>query len=428
METSLRRIFLPLTLVGGVAACLVASTTLVGGDEKESAEPSTEGQTGSLGRFEVNQGHGAAAIGGLIFSDTSLSQPPGQGCISCHQPKTAFADPRAVSPGAVPGRQGTRNAPTLMYAALIPSFAYEDFLNASGEEVYAWEGGLFHDGRAQDQFAQVQEPFFNPNEMNVPNPAALAKRFRAADYADEFRQWVGEAAWSSDEELNYHAYRALVEFLKEPLFRPFNARIDDHLRGDQKALTESEKRGLEVFEKTGKCADCHLLKPKSWPQALLSDFGFDNLGVPSRGKKDPGLAGHTEDPGELGQFRAPTLRNVELTSPYMHNGSISTLRDVMEFYNKRDVEPKRWGPTHYPQTVNHEDMGDLGLTDQQVADLVALMSAFTDRSLLEEEVKLGAAFPKAPPTVPNTEKMKLHFPDWTHRLHPVFRGMPVEVE
>ena len=106
-------------------------------------------------KVESNKARSAATIGRLIFSDTGLSQPPGQGCISCHISKSAFADPRAVSPGAVPGRQGTRNAPTLMYAALIPSFAFDDFLTEDGDEVYAWEGGLFHDGRAHDQFKQV---------------------------------------------------------------------------------------------------------------------------------------------------------------------------------------------------------------------------------------------------------------------------------
>jgi hypothetical protein len=90
----------------------------------------------------------------------------------------------------------------------------------------------------------------------------------------------------------------------------------------------------------------------------------------------------------------------------------------MEFYNKRDLEPDRWGPTDYPATVNHDDMGDLKLTDQQVSDLVALMEAFTDRSLLQ--MKEGDVFPAAPEGVPSTEEKRLYFPDWTHRLHPAF--------
>jgi cytochrome c peroxidase len=210
----------------------------------------------------------------------------------------------------------------------------------------------------------------------------------------------------------------LVEFLKEPLFRPFDARIDDFLGGDEQALSEAEKRGLIVFKEAGKCEECHFLFAQTWSKPLLSDFGFDNLGVPSREVKDPGLGGRTKNADEIGQFRAPSLRNVALTAPYMHNGSIATLREVMEFYNKRDLEPDRWGPTDYPDTVNHDNMGNLELTEQQVDDLTALMHAFTDRSLLN--MKDGALFPDVPDGVPTTKEKKLYFPDWTHRLHPAF--------
>jgi len=362
----------------------------------------------------------AAAIGKQIFLDTSLSRPAGQGCVSCHQPAHAFADPRPVSPGAVSGRQGRRNSPSLMYAALIPGFAYDEFFTEDGQEVYAWEGGLFHDGRARDLFDQVHQPFFDRNEMNLADTAELASRLRKASYAAEFRHWIGTTRWNDDEQLTYHAYRALVEFLKEPLFRPFDARIDDYLEGDQEALSEAEKRGLEIFRDAGKCADCHFLVAASWERPLLSDFGYDNLGVPSRGEKDPGLGARTGDKSHNGMFRAPSLRNVALTAPYMHNGSIATLREVMEFYNKRDAEPNRWGATDYPETVNHDDLGKLLLTDQQVNDLVALMNALTDRTLLDRTDP--EAFPAAKASTPSTESKRLFFPDWTHRLHPAFPG------
>ena len=374
----------------------------------------------ALANDAADNSHQAATIGKQIFLDTSLSRPVGQGCVTCHQPTTAFADPRPVSPGAVSGREGTRNSPSLMYAALIPSFAYDEFFNKDGEEVYAWEGGLFHDGRARDLFEQVQQPFFDRNEMNLTDESELAERLRKADYSGDFRQWIGEQNWNDDTRLAYHAYRALVEFLKQPLFRPFDARIDDFLAGQHDALTESERRGLEVFRGAGKCADCHFLEATSWEEPLLSDYGYDNLGVPSRGEKDPGLGGRTGVADELGQFRAPSLRNVSLTAPYMHNGSIATLKEVMEFYNKRDVEPKRWGSTDYPQTVNHDDMGKLELTAQQVDDLVSLMDAFTDRSLLE--MKPGQLFPVAPADTPTTQDKRLYFPDWTHRMHVAFPG------
>jgi cytochrome c peroxidase len=355
-----------------------------------------------------------ATLGRQIFLDSTLSEPPGLACVSCHRPNVAFADPRALSPGAVPGTIGRRNAPSLMYAALIPPLAYEDFLNADGQEVYAWEGGYFHDGRARDLFEQVQQPLFNPREMNLPSVAEFAKRLRAAEYATELRELA-------DDELAYRAYLALVAFLREPLFRPFDARIDDFLAGDEDALNAEEKRGLAVFRGAGGCADCHPLDGRDWPRPLLSDFGYDNLGVPARGEPDPGLAAHKGN-AALGQFRAPSLRNVALTAPYMHNGALATLREVMEFYNKRDLEPSRWGKTDYPQTVNREDMGDLGLSEQQVSDLVALMAALTDRSLLAMEP--DQLFPTPPPNTPDSASLELNFPGWTHRLHPLFQSSP----
>lgn len=334
-------------------------------------------------------------------------------CVSCHFPEAAFADPRAISPGSVLGRAGRRNAPSLMYVALIPNLEQEDILEDSGEQVWVWQGGLFQDGSARTLHEQVQRPFFDHAEMNLLNEADLAGRLRNSSYAQQLKEGLTEAEWQSDGKLTHRAYRAIVEFLKEPMFRPFDARIDDYLAGNEEALSPSEKRGLEIFKTKAKCADCHLLHNSVWPQPLLSDYGYDNLGATSRGSADPGLGGHTGVKAELGQFRAPTLRNVALTAPYMHNGSISTLLEVIEFYNKRDLEPERWGKTDYPETVNHTDLGNLGLTVQEVDDLVALMDAFTDRSLLEMR-KRGDRFPLAPPQVPDTWKMRAYFPDWNH--------------
>lgn len=367
-----------------------------------------------------------AEVGRDIFLDAGLSHPVGMSCASCHQPEAAFADPRPVSPGAVPGKNGRRNATGLMYAALIPNMDQEDMLEADGTQNWVWQGGLFQDGSARTLHEQVQRPFFDHAEMNVGSEADLAAKLRQSPYADRLKDGMSDGEWNDDGNVSQRGYRALVEFLKEPMFRPFDARIDDYLAGDEKALTDQEKRGLDVFKNRGKCADCHFLHATSWPQPLLSDFGYDNLGTPSRGEKDPGLGGHTLAGGELGQFRAPSLRNVALTAPYFHNGSIATLREVMEFYNKRDVEPKRWGATDYPETVNHTDLGNLGLTESEVTDLTSLMDAFTDRSLLKMRDR-GERFPGVVPGTPATWKMRAYFPDWNHSApplppHPPYRG------
>ena len=355
-------------------------------------------------------------IGRKIFMDTSLSQPVGQGCVSCHDPKAAFADARRVSPGAVNERKGRRNAPTLMYAALIPPIAAEDFYDEEGELIYVLEGGLFLDGRAHDQFEQVQMPFFNKDEMNLSGPADLADRIRKSEYASDFKKLVGGKVWGNDGKLVDQVYHSLVAFLREPMFRPFNARIDDFWKGDVKALNDSELRGLALFQSKAGCAQCHPLGVGTWPEPLLSDFGYDNLGAPSLGEKDPGLGGVSGRKNEMGQFRSPTLRNIALTAPYLHNGSIKTLKEVMEFYNKRDVEPERWGKTDFPETVNHDDMGDLKLTDQEVDDLVALMHTFTDKNLLE--MKEGDELPKTPEGVPSTESRKAFFQNRPRLVNP----------
>ncbi|GAA5120197.1 c-type cytochrome [Luteolibacter yonseiensis] len=360
----------------------------------------------------------AAAVGREIFQDTRFSNPVGQSCMSCHVPQSAFADSKALSTGAVHGREGRRNATSLMYAALIPNFSQEDILEETGEQIWVWQGGLFQDGSSRTLYEQVKRPFFDHAEMNVCSPADLAAKLRAAPYARRLRGDLSDEDWANDGNVNQRCYRALVEFLKEPMFRPFDARIDDYLAGSPDALSEAEKRGLEIFKTKAKCADCHLLIPGAWPKPLLSDYGYDNLGAPSHGPKDPGLGGHTGVAEEMGRFRAPTLRNVSLTAPYLHNGSIATLREVVEFYNKRDEEPGRWGKTDFPETVNHEDSGKLGLTDQEIDDLVALMDAFTDRSLLEMR-KANAPFPVAPSATPDSWKMRAYFPDWNHAVPPL---------
>ena len=341
-----------------------------------------------------------AALGKKIFLDTSLSNPPGQGCVSCHSPEAAFADSRRISPGAVKGRKGRRNAPSLMYAALIPPQRLEDTYDENGELEYIVEGGLFLDGRAHDLLDQVRHPFFDKNEMNVANGKELARKLRKRDYGKEFQGL-------DDKRTNEKAFKALVAFLREPMFRPFNSRIDDYWAGNKDALSLSERRGLDVFQTTGGCATCHLTGVASWPKPLLTDSGFDNLGAPAIGTRDSGLGAITGKAGELGQFKVPSLRNVALTAPYLHNGSIKTLKEVMEFYNKRDLEPERWGVTNYPETVNHEDMGNLELTEQEIDDLVALMDAFTDRNLLK--IPDGKLFPEVPPGVPSTEERKAFF-------------------
>ena len=126
-----------------------------------------------------------------------------------------------------------------------------EFYDDEGNESFGFEGGLFHDGRARDQFEQVGQPFFDPDEMNLPDPAALAARLRKSAYANGMKKLIGESAWDDDEQLNFYAFRALVEFLKEPMFRPFDSRFDDFLAGDEDALDDEGDLGAEADPRAG---------------------------------------------------------------------------------------------------------------------------------------------------------------------------------
>ncbi|HBE96223.1 MAG TPA: hypothetical protein DDW68_03525 [Verrucomicrobiales bacterium] len=134
-----------------------------------------------------------------------------------------------------------------MDAALIPPIAAEGFYDEEGELIYVLEGGLFLDGRAHNQLEQVQMPFFNKDEMNRSGPADLADRIRKSEYDSDFKKLVGGKVWGNDGKLVDQVYYSRVAFLREPMFRPFSARIDDFWKGDVKALNDSELWGLALF-------------------------------------------------------------------------------------------------------------------------------------------------------------------------------------
>jgi cytochrome c peroxidase len=188
---------------------------------------------------------------------------------------------------------------------------------------------------------------------------------------------------------------AIEAYEKTSEFSPFNSKYDHWLRGETE-LTEQELRGLKLFEAEdkGNCAACHpsrLAADGSPP--LFTDFTYDNLGVP-RNPENPfyslpsdlnpdgfafvdfGLGETVNDPAQNGKFRVPSLRNVAITAPYMHNGVFKTLFNVVAFYNTRDVA--EWPAPEVLENVNMEEMGNLGLTNQELEDLVAFLRTLTD--------------------------------------------------
>ena len=354
-------------------------------------------------------------LGKLLFFDPRLSHPDGQSCATCHAPETGFTDPdksRPVSKGVFPDRLGNRNSPSAAYMAFSPVFHYDP-----EEELYV--GGQFWDGRAATLAEQAKQPFLNQLEMANPDKAMVIKDVGTAPYAKLFKQVYGPDALKDVDQAYEYVADAIAAFENTQQFNAFTSKFDYYLAGKVQ-LTKQEQRGLKLYEAEdkGNCAACHPLRPneEDGTPPLFTDFTYDNLGVPRTpnnpfyrlptefnpdGSKfvDIGLAANPRvqaegrSQQEKGKVKVPTLRNIELTAPYMHNGYFNDLRNLVDFYNTRDVKPvcpklltseaeaikqNCWPAAEVKENVNKEELGNLKLTDQEVDDIVAFMRTLTD--------------------------------------------------
>ena len=333
-----------------------------------------------------------AALGQKLYFDFNLSEPAGQSCASCHLPEAGFADPDRelpVSRGIHPDRFGDRNSPTAAYAMYSPDFHFD-----KEEQLYV--GGQFFDGRATTLEEQAKQPFVNAVEMANPDVATVVRKVRAASYAKDFDKIFGKGSLNDEQIAFENIVSAIAEFERSPEFRPFTSKYDYYLAGKVK-LSKLEKEGLQLFEAEdkGNCAACHpsQVGPQGQPP-LFTDFTYDNLGVPKNTNSpfytqsrqynaegldyvDLGLGKTTGRPEDKGKFKVSTLRNVELTPPYLHNGIFHTLGEVVDFYNTRDTRSD-WGEPEVPENVNTEELGNLGLTNHEVDAIVAFMKTLTD--------------------------------------------------
>lgn len=298
-----------------------------------------------------------AALGEQIFHDTSLSASGRMACATCHVPQTAHAtnDPDVVVPagGARLDVPGTRNAPSLRYLALNPSF----FFDAEGTPT----GGFDRDGRAASLQAQAERPLLAPHEMANASIEEMVGRLAKASYVETFKQVFGADILSRPQEAFARVTLALQQYQREdPDFAPFSSKYDAFLRG-QVQLSERELRGLALFNDPtkGNCAGCHPSgRGADGSLPLFTDFTYDNLGVPRNaqipanadaGYFDMGLCGpdRTDLTGRTdlcGAFKVPTLRNVAITAPYFHNGRFKTLVEALQFYVRRDTNPEEFYP------------------------------------------------------------------------------------
>jgi cytochrome c peroxidase len=338
----------------------------------------------------------------MLFFDARLSLGGNQSCSSCHDPARAFSDPGtneltgAVSLGGDGTSFGDRNAPTLTYAHITPAF-----LEESGE----YTGGFFLDGRAATLAAQAREPILNPIEMALPNARAVRDRVRENPaYVELFERLLGPDALASSRNALNSVATAIAAFESTAEFAPFDSRYDRYLRGEVE-LTRNEELGRILFFSTlVNCNQCHLLDVREdTPGEVFTNFGYHNIGIPvNRRVRDAnGLDSKYVDTGLLqnpqvkgreqaGRFRVPSLRNVAVTAPYMHNGVFEELETAIVFYNKYLVgsgasrtNPETgqpWGDAEVPQTVALDILGaGQPLTDKHVAQLVAFLKTLTDQ-------------------------------------------------
>lgn len=333
---------------------------------------------------------GKAGVGRAMFFDANLSEPRGQSCASCHSPTHGFADPRglATSEGAVTGRFSQRNAPTISYAMFSPERFFD-------EKEGHYVGGQFYDGRAQTLEEQALEPLLSPIEMNNPDKAAIVAKVKEAKYAKQLQQLYGDDVFSTEEKAIAAITNALATFQRSKEVNPFSSKYDAYLMG-KVDLTDEEKRGLALFEdeKKGNCAACHPSQVANGKLPLFTDFTYDNLGLGinlkspflTMGKAhnpagktaiDLGLGKIVNSTSENGKFKVPTLRNVALTPPYMHNGLLTSMHQTIEFYNSRDI-PGKWSAPEVADNVNTEELGNLGLTEDEVHAIEAFMKTLSD--------------------------------------------------
>lgn len=352
-----------------------------------------------------------ASLGEALFNDTRLSLNATQACATCHAPDHAFVDVRAaggfraVSLGDDGVSLGDRNAPTVTYAAFGRSFQVgrRERLNSQASAYEGHLGGMFFDGRAIDLEAQAMGPPLNPLEMAMPSEAAVVARIlEDDDYVGSLEAHFGDHVFDDDA----RAFRAIAEaiaaFERSDALSPFDSRYDRFLAdpiSNPLSLKEGLGKSLFFSQTDTNCATCHQIALNSSRDEVFTSGEFHNIGVPINvdvrvanglgvDHIDHGLMEVTGDAADDGKFKVPTLRNVAVTGPYMHNGVFSDLRTVVLFYDQHfeaSTHPNNpetgqpWAEPEVPATLNREELTQGGaLEDYQIDALVCFMRTLTD--------------------------------------------------
>lgn len=285
-----------------------------------------------------NEPQTAAELGKLLFFDTILSANGSVSCSSCHRPDFAFADTTAFSVG-VGGKHTRRNAPAVT--------------NMSERTAFFW------DGRVRSLAEQALHPIANADEMNLPISQAVQRLRKHPQYNTWFKRIMGKQVNGT---LLGEAIAAYERTL-ETSYTPWDLYATER---DTTLVSEAAKRGSILFRNKAACTECHFTPDFTGDE-------FRNIGLYDAQKyTDSGRFGVTADSADLGKFKVPSLRNVGVTAPYMHDGSMATLEAVVDYYNNpQQVVPHA---INRDTTLAHP----LLLSDTEKQDLVAFLHTLTD--------------------------------------------------
>lgn len=277
-------------------------------------------------------------LGKKLFNDPILSRDGSVACSNCHQQGTAFADSQQhpLSKG-VEDREGIRNAPSLTNLAFLPEFF--------------WDGGVTHLDFVP--LNAIEAEF----EMDETIENVIVKLNKSETYRALFK-----GAFDMDEVTSPYMLHALSQFMV--MMISDNSRYDQYLQGEE-VLSSEELAGMELFE--SKCESCHA-------GVLQSDFSYRNNGLDAM-PLDSGRNRITENSQDWGKFRVPSLRNVELTSPYMHDGRFETLEEVLEHYNS--------GIQSY-ETLDPSLKSGISISDDERAKIISFLKTLTDRDFTRD--------------------------------------------
>lgn len=300
---------------------------------------------------------GVVELGRVLFFEPRLSASGKTSCSSCHSPATAFADSKAASVKD-DGSLTDRRAQSVLNAGYLPTTMW--------------------DGKYRSLEEQVFDTFRPNGDMGQHVDAAVAKIRDDGTYQAAFKRAFGSPIITAK-----GMAEAIAQF--ERSLTSGDSPFDRFLfNGERTALTTDQVRGLQVFSSRGGCLNCHdvfhpQFNPLGGGTAMFTDFRFHNLGVGYKfGRfRDPGRFAITREPAEMGAFRTPSLRNVAERAPYMHDGSLQTLEEVVEFYDRGGTPNPYLSPSIHPLFLSAEEKRVLveflrSLSDPEVAKAVRL--------------------------------------------------------